>query len=50
MKRLEKFLLGIIIGGALMFLLSTLTSCKAGYGCHGTQSWKKMERRINRPY
>jgi hypothetical protein len=50
MKRLEKFLLGIIIGGTLMFFLTTLTSCRTGYGCRGKESWKGMERRINRPY
>lgn len=28
-----------------------MTSCKTnGYGCRGRESWKKMERRINRPY
>lgn len=50
MKVLEKFLLGIIIGGALMFVLTSLTSCsKKGYGCKGNQSWNKMVRRINSP-
>ena len=28
-----------------------LGSCRtSGYGCKGRESWKKMERRINRPY
>lgn len=30
--------------------LITMSSCRTGYGCRGNQSWKKMERRINRLY
>lgn len=51
MKTLEKFLAGVIIGGALMFLLSLLASCGAPkYGCgRGAprQSWDRMVQRIN---
>jgi len=43
-----KILLTIITLGSLV--LFAMTSCRTGYGCHGNQSWKHMERRINRPY
>jgi len=51
MKTIEKFLAGVIIGGALMFFLTALTSCSTrnGYGCKGKESWNKMVRRINSP-
>jgi len=51
MKTVEKFLAGVITGGAICMLLFALTSCsRKGYGCKGRESWKSMERRINRPY
>lgn len=31
-------------------VIATLSSCRTGYGCKGRESWKSMERRINRPY
>ena len=49
MKSVEKFLLGMVIGFGICMLLSTLTSCKTGYGCRGNQSWDKMVWRNNRP-
>jgi hypothetical protein len=53
LKTLEKFLGGVIIGGALMFILTSLTSCGGSkYGCGNgapRQSWNKMVRRINSP-
>ena len=51
MKTLEKFLAGMIAGGFICMLIYGLTSCKTtGYGCKGRESWKQMERRINRGY
>ena len=51
MKTLEKFLAGVIIGGTVMFILITFTSCGAPkYGCgRGApkQSWNRMVQRIN---
>ena len=39
-------LLLITVFGAVLLL----SSCSHnGYGCHGRESWKHMERRINRP-
>lgn len=46
-NKLRMFFLGLILTGLAISLLS---SCRTGYGCKGNQSWKQMERRINRPY
>jgi hypothetical protein len=34
----------------LLFLVAALTSCRAGYGCRGNESWKHMVKRINSGY
>ena len=34
----------------LGLLISSLTSCRTGYGCHGNQSWDRMVRRNNSAY
>lgn len=32
-------------------LIISLSSCsRKGYGCQGKESWKHMEKRINKPY
>ena len=37
----------IVIMIIVLGLLSSMTSCRAGYGCRGNQSWGKMVNRIN---
>lgn len=32
----------------IVIILASLSSCRAGYGCHGNQSWGKMTSRNNR--
>lgn len=39
----------IVVGIAIVITAMMFTSCKTGYGCHSNESWKHMERRINRP-
>ena len=39
--------ISIILSALTIMLMSCGTS---GYGCKGRESWKHMERRINRPY
>lgn len=35
----------------LVLAVVVFSSCRtSGYGCKGKESWKSMERRINRPY
>jgi len=43
-------ILSMLVFIALMLFLSSCTSSKKGYGCKGRESWKQMERRINKPY
>lgn len=40
-------LIAITLGCLAMF---TMSSCRAGYGCKGRESWNHMTRRINSPY
>jgi len=40
------FVIYLVVLGSV--ILST-SSCRAGYGCRGNQSWGKMVSRINRP-
>lgn len=47
MKSIRRFLLGVIVGGAICMIAYTLTSCRTGYGCRGNESWNHMVRRIN---
>lgn len=38
---------------SFIVIIIFMTSCSGsrnGYGCHGKESWKQMERRINRGY
>jgi hypothetical protein len=46
-NKLKLMLLALILLG---LLISCLTSCRTGYGCHGNQSWNHMVRRINSAY
>jgi heme A synthase len=34
---------------AVVCIVMFLSSCRAGYGCHGRESWNGMIKRINRP-
>lgn len=43
-NRVRITILSIILLG---LLLSCLSSCRTGYGCHGRESWNSMVRRIN---
>ena len=41
-----KFLTAILA----LILFVSCASGRKGYGCQGKESWKHMERRINKPY
>ncbi len=53
MKKLENYLLGMILGGLICIVLFAFTSCSSSkYGCgrgNPRMSWNKMVRSINRP-
>jgi len=38
----------LFVFALLGFIAIFGSSCRAGYGCHGNQSWDKMTRRNNR--
>jgi hypothetical protein len=38
----------LLIIGLFAIIIALSTSCRAGYGCHGNQSWEKMVRRNNK--
>jgi len=42
---MKKLLFALVLLGSIAIFGS---SCRAGYGCHGNQSWDKMTRRNNR--
>jgi hypothetical protein len=43
-------ILSMLVFIALMLFLSSCSTTRNGYGCKGKESWKQMERRINKPY
>lgn len=44
-------LTSLILATIALVMVVMMSSCKtSGYGCKGKESWKHMERRINRPY
>ena len=38
----------ILVLGTIILALFAMTSCRSGYGCHGTSSWGGMVRKANR--
>lgn len=46
-NRMRITILAVILLG---LLISTLSSCRTGYGCRGNESWGRMVRRINSAY
>ena len=49
-KEQQDKLFGMLMGVmAIIIVIDMMSSCRTGYGCKGNQSWKQMERRINRP-
>jgi hypothetical protein len=48
---LDKLPKAMLTAAFVATLITSLASCRtSGYGCKGRESWKSMERRINRPY
>jgi hypothetical protein len=49
MKKLLLFLL-VIVSFSSCLRVSYPRNSSKGYGCKGKESWKHMEKRINKPY
>lgn len=42
--------ISLLLIGLFAIIIALSTSCRAGYGCHGNQSWESMVKRNNKFY